>query len=244
MIELPKTLIADLRRAKNVAVLTGAGISAESGLPTFRDALTGLWSSFNPYDLATPEGFERNPKLVWDWYALRRKMAREAQPNPGHRALVSLAKFAALTIITQNVDGLHQVAGSENVIELHGNIYRVKCFNCDRLAKEWDENSPSVPKCVHCNGYLRPDVVWFGEMLPTHAYFDAVHAAQTCDVFLSIGTSGVVEPAASLPDIASRHAATIVYINLDHPSSNRAPIYHIYGKAGEVLPALMQMTYG
>lgn len=232
-----------LSRAKSVAVLTGAGISAESGIPTFRDALTGLWEKFRPEELATPEAFLANPKLVWDWYAWRRDKVAEARPNPGHDALVSLeknciARKAAFTLITQNVDGLHCVAGSEKVIELHGNIRRVKCFDHHHPAATWSrERSP--PRCAQCDSLLRPDVVWFGEMLPPDALEQAMHAARECDVFLCVGTSTVVEPAASLPFIAKQSGATVIEVNPhETPLSGQARL-SLRGGAGDVLPQLV-----
>ena len=197
-----------LEHATAVAVLTGAGISAESGIPTFRDALTGLWENFRPEDLATPEAFEADPKLVWDWYAWRREKVREARPNAGHEALATLERRCRdrdvdFTLVTQNVDGLHRAAGSLRVIELHGNIRRVKCFDRHHPVESWAEGD-AVPTCPTCGSLLRPDVVWFGEGLPSDALAGAIAAARTCDVFLCVGTSTVVEPAASLPSWRSR----------------------------------------
>lgn len=237
-------LIAALRKANRVAVLTGAGVSAESGIPTFRDAQTGLWARYRAEDLATPEAFVRNPRLVWDWYAMRREGVGQAAPNAGHLALVDLerqvvARGGAFTLITQNVDGLHVAAGSQNVIELHGNIRRVKCFDCGRIAQRWEPTDDPPPRCAECCGPLRPDVVWFGERLPADALDAAWAAAEACDVFLSIGTSGLVEPAASLPRAALRRGATLLTINLDVETRSAPPRFDINGKAGEVLPALV-----
>ncbi len=238
---IPAGLLTALRQARHLAVLTGAGISAESGLATFREAQTGLWAQFRPEELATPEAFARNPRLVWDWYAWRREQAAKAEPNAGHRALVTIAqKVPQLTLITQNVDGLHERAGSREVIELHGNIARMKCSVDGGLVTTWTETDQLPPPCPRCGGLLRPDVVWFGEMLPAQALQAAIHAAETCDVFLSIGTSGVVEPAASLPRIAQRRGATVAYINLDVTPAVTDRRYAINGKAGEILPALLQ----
>lgn len=242
----PLDLIEALRAAQHIAVLTGAGASAESGVPTFRDAQTGLWAQFDPHELATPQAFRRNPKLVWDWYAWRRALVERARPNPGHYALVEMERRTPrFTLVTQNVDGLHQQAGSRNVIELHGNLRRFKCFDCEApypgLPSEGDG---AIPTCERCGGLLRPDVVWFGEPLPTDAYQAALEAAQTCDVFFSIGTSGLVEPAASLPRLARRALATVVTINLDVTTESSPNAYAIHGKAGEVLPALVKATWG
>ena len=235
-----------LQRARSLCVLTGAGISAESGIPTFRDALTGLWENFKPEELATPEAFLANPKLVWEWYAWRREKVAQAEPNAGHRALVELerrcvARDADFALVTQNVDGLHQQAGSRNVIELHGNIRRVKCFDQHHAASEWqDDRIP--PHCPQCDSLLRPDVVWFGESLPEEALASALRAARSCDVFLSVGTSTVVEPAASLPFIARQAGATVIEVNTDDtPLSNVAQI-SLRGTAGEMLPPLLDQA--
>jgi NAD-dependent deacetylase len=241
---IPQCLIEKLRAARYVAVLTGAGISAESGLPTFRDAMTGLWAQYRPEDLATPQAFRRNPKLVWDWYAWRRELVTNAAPNPGHVALVELAqRVPKLTLITQNVDSLHQRAGSTGVIELHGNLSRVKCFEDNSIVETWTDSGDAPPHCPRCNGFLRPDVVWFGEALPADALNDAVAVAASCDMFFSIGTSGLVEPAASLPRVAQQFGATVVFINLDVTSSSSASLYNINGPAGKVLPALVRAAW-
>src|SRR5438094_8003346 len=166
-LEIPATLIETLRVARQVTVLTVSGILAESGVPTFSDAQTGLWSNFRPEDLATPAAVQRNPKLVWEWYAWRRELVDNVLPNPGHHALVELERHVPrFTLITQNVDGLHQRAGSRNVIELHGNISRTKCFEEDVLVESWTKSDETPPRCPRCGARLRPDVVWFGETLP------------------------------------------------------------------------------
>ena len=203
-----------LRNARHVCVLTGAGVSAESGVPTFRDALTGLWSRFNPEDLATPEAFERDPRFVWDWYESRREMLRRVEPNPGHFALAELARrVPRLTLVTQNVDGLHQRAGSRGVLEYHGNILRDRC-TVERMVATRSEDSPNgLPQCATCGGLLRPDVVWFGEAIPAGPMLAAAEAAADCDVFLSIGTSSLVYPAAGLAESALDAGATVIEVN-------------------------------
>ncbi len=238
-------LVARLRSAGRVTALTGAGVSAESGVPTFRDAHTELWSLHRPEDLATPEAFARNPKQVWDWYAMRREMVRAVDPNPGHLALARLEGLAPrFTLITQNVDGLHQRAGSRSVIELHGNLNRVRCSREGTVLREWTESELVPPCCPRCSGLLRPDVVWFGEMLPEEALRQARDAAVACDVFLSVGTSNLVEPAASLPWLAASTAASVVVVNPDMDGQRSgAGIYHVTGKAGEVLPALLEAAW-
>ncbi len=236
----PEAMLAFLRACSRVAVLTGAGISAESGVPTFRDAQSGLWARFNPQDLATPDAFRRNPALVWDWYAYRRELISAVSPNPAHQALVTLeARYPEFTLITQNIDDLHRQAGSRQVIELHGNIQRVCCFDCGKPAVEWETETEKPPHCRYCGGLLRPDVVWFGEALPRHALEDALQAAQTCQAFFSIGTSGVVEPAASLPYVAKQRGALVVEINLEPTPISAIADYAFHGRAGEVLPALV-----
>src|SRR5512143_2215981 len=160
--EFSPDLIRTLRAAQHIAALTGAGVSAESGIPTFRDAQVGLWAQYRPEDLATPEAFERNPRLVWDWYAWRGEMVRGAQPNPGHYALAEMQRHVPkLSLITQNVDGFHQLAGSTSVIELHGNIARARCSREDIVIDRWAETEVTPPRCPRCAAYLRPDVVWF-----------------------------------------------------------------------------------
>jgi NAD-dependent deacetylase len=234
-----------LRRARRVAVLTGAGVSAESGIPTFRDALTGLWASYDPEELATPEGFARQPQLVWDWYAERRARVGSATPNAGHLALVEIERRVEhFTLVTQNVDGLHQAAGSRRVIELHGNIRRVRCSAEGTVVAQWDAAGERPPRCPDCGAMLRPDVVWFGELLPPTALQDAWAAARSCDLFLSVGTSNLVEPAASLPWTAHRRGAAVVVVNTSDEGQRRgARIHCLLGPAGGVLPALVDAAW-
>jgi NAD-dependent deacetylase len=233
-----------LRRAQHVVVLTGAGISAESGLPTFRDAMTGLWAQYRPEELATPEGFRQNPRLVWEWYAWRRERALSAVPNAAHTALVALERYVPrVTLVTQNVDGLHQRAGSARVIELHGNLARFRCFQDDQIVTDWAPSGDIPPRCPRCGGLVRPDVVWFGERLPEQAHHDALVATSQCDLFFSVGTSGAVEPAASLPRRALDHGATVVVNNLDVANRAAPPLYSIHGPAGTVLPELVRRAW-
>ncbi|PWH13033.1 MAG: NAD-dependent protein deacylase [Anaerolineae bacterium] len=242
--ELPLELVNALRLAQRVTVLTGAGVSQESGLRTFRDAQDGLWAQYRPEDLATPQAFQRNPKLVWDWYAWRREKVCQAKPNPAHYALAAMAKrIPKFTLITQNVDGLHQAAGSPRVIELHGNIRRVRCSVCAQVLSQWDQPPDDVPRCPSCNGLLRPDVVWFGETLPQAELEAAFEAAQHCELFFSIGTSGVVQPAASLAYFAQQHGARIVEINAEPTPLTPFADFALQGKAGEILPALVKSAF-
>lgn len=232
-------LLSALREARFVAALTGAGISAESGISTFRDP-DRLWARFDPRELATPSAFARDPKRVWDWYAWRRQRVAAAQPNPGHLALAQLeAKVPAFALITQNVDGLHQRAGSRNVIELHGSIMRVKCSREGTIVERWDEAAPDVPRCAACGALLRPDVVWFEELLPAAALAAAEHAAARCDVLLVVGTSAEVYPAAALPAAAKAAGAIVVEINPNPTALSSAADYVLRGPAGEALPALL-----
>ncbi len=240
----PTTLIALLLTARRVVALTGAGVSQESGLRTFRDPQTGLWAKHRPEDLASPEAFRHDPKLVWDWYAWRREALKGVRPNPGHYALVELEKHVPeFTLITQNVDGLHRMAGSRNLYELHGNIQRVRCSECGRFAEDWVDDSQEVPRCEYCDGLLRPDVVWFGETLPRAALEAAVEASRTCELFFSIGTSGVVQPAASLPYAAHNRGAALIELNPDPTPLTPKVDYFLQGKSGELLPALVQAVW-
>jgi NAD-dependent deacetylase len=242
--EFSSDLLRVLRAAQHIAVLTGAGVSAESGIPTFREAQTGLWAQFQPEDLATPEAFERNPGLVWDWYAWRGELVRRARPNPGHDALAEMQRrVPKLSLITQNVDGLHQRAGSTDVIELHGNLGRAKCSRENIVIEEWAEIGETPPHCPRCGANLRPDVVWFGERLPPAALEAAAQAANTCDVFFSIGTSSLVEPAASLARAAVRRGAAVVEVNpAITPLTSRAT-FVLQGASGEILPVLIKATW-
>ncbi len=231
-----------LRKARHVCVLTGAGISAESGIPTFRDALTGLWAKFSPEELATPEAFERDPETVWSWYEWRRQLIRQAQPNAGHLALAELARrVPRLTLVTQNVDGLHQRAGSPGVLEYHGNILRDRCTVEQIVAnRSEDTRRAGLPRCAACGGLLRPDVVWFGEAIPAGPMALAAAAAEDCDVFLSVGTSSLVYPAAGLAEVALRRRATLIEINPNATDLSPHADLVLAGPSGQVLPALLQ----
>lgn len=240
----PPEIRERLRAAGRWLVLTGAGTSAESGVPTFRDAQTGLWARFRPEDLATPEAFARDPQRVWDWYAWRRELVARARPNPGHAALVTLeSRVPVFTLVTQNVDGLHQEAGSRNVVELHGNIRRTRCSAEGMRVEGWPETTLRPPSCPRCGAPLRPDVVWFGERLPAGALARAWAAAEDCDVCLAAGTSSVVEPAASLPFMAKRAGALVIEANPERtPLSDTADL-RLEGSSGVMLPALVKALH-
>jgi len=232
-------LLGRLASAREVAALTGAGISAESGVPTFRGA-DGIWAKMKPEELASMQGFLNNPALVWEWYAHRRKIIAEITPNRGHEALVRMERlYPKFAVITQNIDNLHRRAGSTVVHELHGNIERNFCMGCGAsmdnatvIARQ------GVPRCDQCGGMVRPDVVWFGEMLPEEVWAASVRAAQSCDMFFSIGTSAVVYPAASLPLIAKEAGAFLVEVNPEATPLTPATDEFLCGPAGEILPAL------
>lgn len=237
-----------LADSKKLVISTGAGISKESGIPTFREAHDGLWAQYDPTSLATPQAFQKNPKLVWDWYQYRLELINKAKPNPGHHALVDLEKLLPqCIIITQNIDGFHDLVGSRDIIHLHGSIRRYKCFaNCngnptivDLSTVEWTpEDAP--PLCPHCQqAYLRPDVVWFNEMLPSHAVSRAQQVSIEADVMLVIGTSGVVQPAASLPFIAASRGATVLEINPAESGISQVAKMRVSAGAGQVLPIIV-----
>ncbi len=233
-----------VRSAGRIVVLTGAGASAESGIPTFRDARTGLWARFDPRQLASPEGFADNPGRVWDWYQWRRTLIGRSAPNAGHRALAALQQRRPdLVLITQNVDGLHQQAGSSGVLELHGNIQRTICSVTGRVIDEaWltahaDDHPPLSPH--HVEGLARPDVVWFGEALPPDVLENAFEVAAACDLMLVVGTSGDVHPAASLPVIARDHGATVIDINPEPGPIARIADLQIALPGAEALPRLL-----
>lgn len=237
-------LIETLRGARHVAVLTGAGVSAESKIPTFRDAMTGLWARYRPEELATPQAFAANPKLVWDWYQWRRSLVEAAAPNEGHKALARLADLVPrLTLITQNVDSLHQRAGSPEVVELHGNISRTKCAREGRIVASWPDTDQAPPPCPHCGAHLRPDVVWFGESLPPDALHQAADAARRCDVFFSIGTSALVQPAASLIYETMRRGGMTVELNPGETPQSDEVTHSLRGPSGVILPALLHAAW-
>jgi len=241
-----------LRAATHIAVLTGAGISAESGIPTFRDKQTGLWERYDGAELATPGAFERDPALVWGWYEWRRAAVLRAQPNPGHRALATMAdQVSTFTLITQNVDDLHERAGSTDVLHLHGELSRPYCEAC-RRPYVYPDGIPQVPeggarieppRCASCGAMIRPGVVWFGESLPERAWEPALDAVKHCDVLLVCGTSSLVQPAASLTNIATAAGATTIQINPNQTDADSLVTFSLRGPAGIVLPQLVAGTW-
>lgn len=237
------TVVERLAEARHVAVLTGAGISAESGVATFRDP-DGLWARFSPQELASMDGFLANPQRVWEWYRHRREVIEGVEPNAGHRALAELQRWVpGVTVITQNVDRLHQRAGSYTVLEVHGNLVENRCSVCgeaDAGEPQGGDAADDLPRCRHCNGLLRPNVVWFGEDLPEDVFREAEEAATDADVFLSVGTSAEVYPAAGLPLLARRHGAFVVEINPNGTSLSQYAHHSIRMTSGTALPAIVE----
>jgi NAD-dependent protein deacetylases, SIR2 family len=255
-----------LRAAQRVVVFTGAGISAESGIPTFRDAMTGLWARYNPEELATPQAFRADPELVWGWYEWRRALVSRAQPNAGHKAVAAIeARVPGTVVVTQNVDDLHERAGSAAPIRLHGSLFAPRCSDCTAPAAGLavvstsassgapgsDGEGPAAegqrlapPTCPGCGGLVRPGVVWFGEALPTDALNAAVDAASQCDLLLAVGTSGVVYPAAEIPAVAARFGATVVQVNPEPTALDRVAHVNLRGSAAAMLPAVVRAAWG
>ncbi len=258
--ELSAKLIVEVERAakllasqSRICILTGAGVSAESGIPTFRDKQTGLWERYRAEDLASPEAFARDPNLVWSWYQWRRQLVHDKKPNPAHYALAQWQQEAkknqqSVTLITQNVDDLHEQAGS-TAIHLHGHLWRNRCNSCGTVyedkTKTLDSGTQAIEfdsaliTCPRCAGYIRPDIVWFGESLPVQAWQTAEDAATNCEVFISIGTSSLVYPAAGLAHLARQNGAKIIEIN-PHPTPNTIVDITLAAQAGIVMPLLMQ----
>ncbi len=229
-----------LALAQRIAVLTGAGISAESGVPTFRGE-GGLWENHRPEELATPGAFARDPDLVWRWYQWRRELISQCKPNPAHLALADLeAKRPNVTLITQNVDGLHRLAGSRDPLEVHGSIWRLRCTECGQVWENRQVDGQLKPACSECNALARPDVVWFGESLDPALLERAWQASFQADYMLVVGTSAVVHPAAGLAGAAKEAGAFVVEVNLE-PTPNTAWVdIPLLGKAGEILPRLVE----
>jgi len=251
--DFDSALITALQGAQKIAVLTGAGISAESGIPTFRDALTGLWRNFDAEMLATPEAFQRDPALVWGWYEWRRMKTLAAQPNAAHMAIAELARrVPQLSLITQNVDDLHERAGSADVQHLHGSLQNPRCFDCGRpfslpdgILEEPEDGDwrLSPPKCRDCGGLIRPGVVWFNELLPADILEGAFESSRSCDLLIVVGTSGVVYPVARLPEVASRAGRKVIQINPAKSELDSVCTWNVRGSAGKLLPALISRAF-
>ncbi|HWX28620.1 MAG TPA: NAD-dependent deacylase [Steroidobacteraceae bacterium] len=252
MTPIDARIVQVLRAATRVVVFTGAGVSAESGIPTFRDKQAGLWEKFDAAELATPYAFERDPALVWGWYECRRAAVRDAKPNPAHRAIAAMeTQVAHFVLITQNVDDLHERAGSRDVLHLHGELSRPHCENCRQPYAHLPELPPQSsdgsrikpPCCTFCGAKIRPGVVWFGESLPEQQWLAARDAAKHCDVFLCVGTSSLVQPAASLTDIAVNAGATTIQVNPNSTGADGSVTFTLRGPAGTVLPQLVAETW-
>ncbi len=252
-----RELIQRLREARHILVLSGAGASAESGIPTFRDALTGLWERFDPSQLATAEAFQADPEMVWGWQEWQRTLAARCQPNPGHLAIARLQTLVPhVTVATQNVDDLHERAGSDTVVHLHGSIHSSRCFDCGvdwagpvpteaELSADAPEGGRRLapPRCLDCGGMIRPGVVWFGEPMPQREWSIAEYAAMACDVAIVVGTSSVVYPAAELPRLAHSWGALVVEVNLERGGLEDLGGHFLGGAAGQVLPALVDTAW-
>jgi NAD-dependent deacetylase len=232
-----------LARSCRLVVFTGAGVSKESGIATFREPETGLWAQYDPMELATPEAYERDPEFVWSWYEHRFGAAAAAEPNPGHQAIAELERLLPqVAVITQNIDGLHQRAGSSDVVELHGSMHRFKCVpgtHTGFALADFADQADKPPRCPECGEYLRPDVVWFGEALPGDAIDRAVTLSKDCDAMLVVGTSGVVYPAALMPQFAAEAGATVVDVNPERDALTANATIFLKGAGGEVLPLLV-----
>lgn len=227
-----------LASAHSIVVLTGAGISADSGVPTFRGT-DGLWRNFRAEDLATPEAFERDPRLVWEWYNWRRELIASKKPNEAHYALARLeARTQHFHLITQNVDGLHRQAGSNKLYELHGDIWKVRCISCGLVTENRDVPLSLLPHCRACGALLRPHIVWFGEPLDQQTLAQSFHAVESCEVMMIVGTSGLVYPAAMLRPSAQTAGAFVIEVNLDPTPHSSAADLSIQGRAKEIIPLL------
>ena len=250
---LPPEVVDAVRGARRVLVLTGAGMSAESGVPTFRDAQTGLWEEFDPADLASEEAWASDPPFVWAWYAWRMQLVRGVEPNAGHRALTELADHRDVSVVTQNVDDLHERAGSSVAAHVHGSLFSLRCGVCGE-PHDADVELPAEPverldppTCTVCEGEVRPGVVWFGEMLPEGAVAAteaAIDALEPGDVALVIGTSGVVYPAAGYPAMARAEGATVIEVNPDETEISDMCHHVVRGTAAEVLPEIVRVVAG
>jgi len=232
-------IVEILKNTKKLFILTGAGVSAESGIPTFRGK-DGLWKNYSATDLATPEAFSRDPKLVWEWYRWRQEIILKANPNFAHYAIVDLEKyFSGFLLLTQNVDNLHQRAGSRNVLELHSNIFLTRCLECNKVDKIENAQFNPLPHCK-CGGLLRPDVVWFGESIPQEVWQESVKFLSSADTAIICGTSGVVWPAAAIPEIAGNYGVKTIEVNLESTPITPVVDVSILSPAGKILPEIVE----
>lgn len=242
---IPEELKGRIRKDVPIVAITGAGISAESGVPTFRGE-DGLWRRYRAEELATPWAFQRDPKLVWEWYDWRRGIIAQAQPNPGHRAMAEMERiFPNFWLITQNVDGLHRRAGSRRLIEIHGNLWFVRCTREGTVMENYEVPLREIPpRCPNCGALLRPHVVWFGESLDREDLMRAYDLLRACEVLLVVGTSGVVQPVASFPWEAKRSGAYIIEVNVQPTPITEISDLFLQGKSGEILPQLLEAFKG
>lgn len=242
---LPDVILYRLKTAQRVVALTGGGVAAESGVPSFREAHCGKWASYDVSELATPQAFIRNPRLVWEWYDYRRRAAEEARPSQTHYALVDMEQYyPTFTLITQTIDGLHWRAGSRDLIELNGCLRRSRCYEAGHIFSEWEDVGEVPPHCPHCGGLLRPDVVMFGEGMPEWELRRARHAVEQCDIFLCVGSVGAVEPVASFPFVARRAGALVLSIERDESLYSLMADHVISAAPGETLPELARVIAG
>lgn len=239
MLKIPQRLLERLRNAERVSVLTGAGVSADSGIPTFRGA-GGIWEKYDFRKLATPAGFREDPLLAWEWYQLRQREMKKAEPNPAHLTIAEMEPcFREFSVITQNIDGMHKRAGSRRIIELHGNIWRMRCVR-DGTVIDIDEPVKDIPPMCHCGSMLRPDVVWFGEPLPDDVLDASSKAASESDVMFVVGTSAIVYPAAALPALTKNAGGLVIEVNLEPTEVSTYADLSLFGRAGELMPALWE----
>jgi NAD-dependent deacetylase len=240
-LQIPSNLIEELKTAKSIVFFTGAGISAESGIPTFRGK-DGIWNKLRPEELANFDAFMRNPQLVWEWYNYRKSIVHKSKPNAGHLAIVEMEKyFDEVAVVTQNVDNLHRRAGSKTVYELHGNIEKNFCVKCKKRYDDELEFKDGISKCS-CGGLIRPDVVWFGEFLSPVQFNLSEKAAISCDIFFIVGTSAVVYPAASLVEVAKHHRAFLVEVNIEETEASSIADVSLFGESGAILPQIVEQV--
>ena len=242
---LPENVLRRLKAARRVVVLTGGGLAAESGVPSFRDSLVGKWAEYDVSELATPQAFIRNPRLVWEWYDFRRRGADSAQPSPAHYALVDLEQhYPTFTLVTQAIDSLHWRAGSRDLVELNGSLRRSRCYEAGHIAQSWDEDGEIPPHCAHCGSPLRPDVVLFGEGLPHAELRKAQHSVEQCELFIAVGAVGAIEPVASFPFVAKRFGAFVMSIAPEESIYSLMADYVIAATPSDVLQDLVRLVAG